>query len=46
MISGHGVNTIFFNKKRKEDWTSRTLANLLLPKLAIDFDVEKGITKI
>ena len=26
MISGHGVNPIFFNKKNKH-WTSRTLAN-------------------
>ena len=26
MMSGHGPNPIFFNKKSK-DWTSRTLAN-------------------
>ena len=26
MMSGHGANPIFFNKKNK-DWTSRTLAN-------------------
>ena len=26
MISGHGPNPTFFNKKNK-DWTSRTLAN-------------------
>ena len=26
MMSGHGANTIFFNKKNR-DWTSRTLAN-------------------
>ena len=26
MMSGHGVNPIFFDKKN-EDWTSRTLAN-------------------
>ena len=26
MISGHGANPIFFNKKNK-DWTFRTLAN-------------------
>ena len=26
MMSGHGANAIFFNKKN-EDWTSRTLAN-------------------
>ena len=26
MLSDHGANPIFFNKKHK-DWTSRTLAN-------------------
>ena len=26
MMSGHGANPIFFDKKKK-DWTSRTLAN-------------------
>ena len=26
MMSGHGANSIFFNRKNK-DWTSRTLAN-------------------
>ena len=26
MMSGHGANPIFFNKKNK-DWTSRTVAN-------------------
>ena len=26
MMSGHGANLIFFNKKNK-DWTSRALAN-------------------
>ena len=26
MMSGHGANPIFFNKKNK-DWMSRTLAN-------------------
>ena len=29
MISGHGANPIFFNKKK--DWTSRTLATLHPP---------------
>ena len=28
MMSGHGTNPIFFNKKIK-DWTSRTLVNPL-----------------
>ena len=30
MMSGHGGNPIFFNKKNK-DWTPRTLANHPLP---------------
>ena len=30
MMSVHGANPIFFNKKNK-DWTSRTLTNPLLP---------------
>ena len=30
MMSGHGANLIFFNKKNK-DWTSRALANPHLP---------------
>ena len=30
MMSGHGANPIFFNKKKK-DWTSRTFANPPLP---------------
>ena len=27
MMSGHGANPIFFNKKKNKDWTSKTLAN-------------------
>ena len=30
MMSGHGANTIFFNKKN-DDWMSRTLANPRAP---------------
>ena len=31
MMSGHGANPIFINNKEDKDWTSRTIANSLLP---------------
>ena len=31
MMSIHGANPIFFNLKKKKDWTSRSLANPSTP---------------
>ena len=40
MMSGHGANLIFFDKKNK-NWTSRTLTNPHPPKRYIQDKIQK-----